>query len=111
MKALVLCPTRELSMQVCDHIKRITQGTTVRAMPIVGGMSSQKQQRLLRSRPDIVVATPGRFYELRKEGESWLRLQRVRCADPCALCVLFFRAECASCAASVFCPGRGRPHG
>ena len=33
-------------------------------MPVVGGMSLQKQERLLRRRPEIVVATPGRLWEL-----------------------------------------------
>jgi ATP-dependent RNA helicase DDX24/MAK5 len=78
MGALVLTPTRELAIQVCDHIKMITQGTAIRAMPIVGGMSSQKQQRLLRSKPEIVVATPGRYFELLKDGEAWLRLHRLQ---------------------------------
>ena len=78
MSALVLTPTRELAIQVCDHIKMITKDTPIRAMPIVGGMSSQKQQRLLRSNPEIVVATPGRFFELLKDGEAWLRVHRLQ---------------------------------
>ena len=32
--------------------------------PLVGGMSLQKQERLLRRRPEVVVATPGRLWEL-----------------------------------------------
>ena len=31
---------------------------------IVGGMAAQKQERLLKKGPEIVVATPGRFWEL-----------------------------------------------
>ena len=31
---------------------------------IVGGMSIQKQQRILKKKPEIVVATPGRLWEL-----------------------------------------------
>ena len=34
---------------------------------MVGGMSTQKQQRLLAQKPEIIVATPGRFWELLEE--------------------------------------------
>lgn len=34
---------------------------------MVGGMSSQKQERLLSLRPQIVVATPGRLWKMMKE--------------------------------------------
>ena len=78
VSALVLTPTRELAIQVCDHIKMITKGTPIRAVPLVGGMSSQKQQRLLQANPEIVVATPGRFFELLKDGEAWLRVHRLQ---------------------------------
>jgi ATP-dependent RNA helicase DDX24/MAK5 len=39
---------------------------TPHTIGIVGGMSEQKQQRLLKSRPDIVVATPGRLWALKQ---------------------------------------------
>lgn len=34
---------------------------------LVGGMSTQKQQRMLNRHPEIVIATPGRLWELIKE--------------------------------------------
>ena len=37
--------------------------TFVYQVPVVGGMSEQKQMRLLNRRPPIVVATPGRMWE------------------------------------------------
>ena len=37
-------------------------------VPIVGGMSTEKQERLLKSRPEIVVGTPGRLWELMSGG-------------------------------------------
>lgn len=39
---------------------------------IVGGLATQKQERLLRGRPDIVIATPGRLWELVQEGDEHL---------------------------------------
>jgi len=39
---------------------------------VVGGMAAQKQLRLLKRRPDIVVGTPGRLWDLIQEGEPHL---------------------------------------
>ena len=64
MKALILTPTRELALQVAEHIRRFTGGLPVRVAAVVGGMSMQKQERILRMCPDIVVATTGRLWEL-----------------------------------------------
>lgn len=64
MKALILAPTRELAIQVTHHIIAITKYTDIKVVTIVGGMSAEKQIRLLSKRPEIVVATPGRYWEL-----------------------------------------------
>lgn len=62
--ALILAPTRELALQVTSQLKEISAGMRARIVPIVGGMSSQKQLRQLASSPHIIVATPGRLWEL-----------------------------------------------
>lgn len=59
-------------MKVTDHLKALAAGTNVRVVPIVGGMSSEKQERLLKTRPEIVVGTPGRLWELMSGGEIHL---------------------------------------
>lgn len=41
-------------------------------MPIVGGIASAKQERLLKQNPEIVVATPGRLWELMRDGNHHL---------------------------------------
>ena len=64
LRALIIAPTRELAMQVCDMIKSVARHTTISVVPVVGGMSLQKQVRLLSRRPEIVVGTPGRLWEL-----------------------------------------------
>ncbi|KAI9282203.1 P-loop containing nucleoside triphosphate hydrolase protein [Sporodiniella umbellata] len=64
LSGLILTPTRELAIQVRDHIANISIFTDIRCVAIVGGMSVQKQERLLKSQPDIIVATPGRLWEL-----------------------------------------------
>lgn len=70
LRALVLCPTRELAMQVCAHIAAIAKPLAIRVVPIVGGVSPQKQQRLLGYRPPIVVATPGRLWDVMRNGDA-----------------------------------------
>ncbi|XP_071706093.1 DEAD-box ATP-dependent RNA helicase 13 isoform X2 [Rutidosis leptorrhynchoides] len=72
LRALIITPTRELALQVTDHLKQVATGTNVRVVPIVGGMSTEKQERLLKGRPEIVVGTPGRLWELMSGGEVHL---------------------------------------
>jgi len=68
LPALVLVPTRELAMQVRDHFMALSQGTAVRCVAVVGGLAGEKQGRLLRGHPDVVIATPGRLAELMTSG-------------------------------------------
>ncbi|XP_039774807.1 DEAD-box ATP-dependent RNA helicase 13-like isoform X2 [Panicum virgatum] len=64
LRALILTPTRELAKQVCDHLKDAAKFLGIHAVPIVGGLSMEKQERLLKKKPEIVVGTPGRLWEL-----------------------------------------------
>lgn len=64
LTALILTPTRELAIQVKDHLVAFAQFTGHHVVPIVGGMSIQKQTRQLDRNPAIIVATPGRLWEL-----------------------------------------------
>ncbi|RLM74710.1 DEAD-box ATP-dependent RNA helicase 13 [Panicum miliaceum] len=93
LRALILTPTRELAKQspriaqarvrlatdtpspgpaqsgsslhwVCDHLKDAAKLLGIHAVPIVGGLSMEKQERLLKKKPEIVVGTPGRLWEL-----------------------------------------------
>ena len=64
LHALVITPTRELALQVQAHIKTIAQGSGIKIAAIVGGLAPQKQTRVLASKPEIVVATPGRLWDL-----------------------------------------------
>jgi len=47
-------------------------------MAIVGGMSLQKQQRLLKKHPNIIVATPGRLWEVFSEVRSSFQKSNAR---------------------------------
>ncbi|KAJ6719329.1 ATP-DEPENDENT RNA HELICASE DDX24 [Salix purpurea] len=72
LRALIITPTRELAIQVTDHIKEAAHGINIRVVSIVGGMSTEKQERLLKTRPGIIVGTPGRLWELMSGGEKHL---------------------------------------
>lgn len=72
LRALIITPTRELALQVTDHLKEVAKGINVRVVPIVGGMSTEKQERLLKARPEVIVGTPGRLWELISGGEKHL---------------------------------------
>ncbi|XP_028928137.1 ATP-dependent RNA helicase DDX24 [Ornithorhynchus anatinus] len=77
---LVLTPTRELAVQVKHHIDAVARFTGIKTALLVGGMAAQKQQRVLNRRPEIVIATPGRLWELIKEKHPHLsNLRRLRC--------------------------------
>ncbi|KAG6757283.1 hypothetical protein POTOM_037590 [Populus tomentosa] len=58
--------------QVTDHFKEAAHGINIRVVSIVGGMSTEKQERLLKARPEIIVGTPGRLWELMSGGEKHL---------------------------------------
>ncbi|CAL8469133.1 g8674 [Coccomyxa elongata] len=72
LRALILAPTRELAMQVSEHLQAVAKPLGVWVAPIVGGISPPKQARLLGRQPAIVVATPGRLWELMRLGEPHL---------------------------------------
>lgn len=61
---LVLVPTRELVAQVTDAIKSLTTYMSVEVAGIYGGVNMNTQQLALRNKTDIIVATPGRLYDL-----------------------------------------------
>ncbi|NXX10473.1 DDX24 helicase, partial [Podargus strigoides] len=77
---LVLTPTRELAVQVKHHIDAVAKFTGIKTAILVGGMAAQKQERILNRKPEIVIATPGRLWELVKERHPHLsNLRQLRC--------------------------------
>jgi len=75
VQGLVLVPTRELALQVADHINHFGKYTPLRALPIYGGESIQKQIFALQRGVQVVVGTPGRVIDHLKRGT--LRLNTV----------------------------------
>lgn len=64
VQAVVLCPTRELAIQVADEIRKLAKFMHgVKVLPIYGGQDIVKQIRSLKSGVQILVGTPGRVLD------------------------------------------------
>ena len=63
-RVLVLVPTRELVMQVVEEIEKFGKYLNHRTVGIYGGVNMNAQKQLLAQGTDIIVATPGRLYDL-----------------------------------------------
>jgi ATP-dependent RNA helicase RhlE len=72
-RVLVLVPTRELSIQVGDDIEELTSRTTIRYAAVYGGVGWTKQAQQIEPGVDILVATPGRLWELYQKGALSLK--------------------------------------
>lgn len=68
LRALVLCPTRELAQQVADETAAIVKGSVLRVLCAYGKVGLRPQVEALAGGIDILVATPGRVRELLEAG-------------------------------------------
>lgn len=68
VQGLILEPTRELAIQVADHMSRFGKYGRFRVLPIYGGSSIQRQKTMLERGIHIVVGTPGRIIDHLKRG-------------------------------------------
>ncbi|KAF8964183.1 ATP-dependent RNA helicase drs1 [Flammula alnicola] len=62
-RCVVLVPTRELGVQCFDVGTKLATHTDIQLVLLVGGLSLKSQEVALRTRPDIVIATPGRLID------------------------------------------------
>jgi ATP-dependent RNA helicase DeaD len=63
VQALVLCPTRELALQVAREVEQIAKFRGVKVVAIYGGASMTKQVEALQAGAQIVAGTPGRVLD------------------------------------------------
>ncbi|ASZ11827.1 DEAD/DEAH box helicase [Chitinophaga pendula] len=73
---LIIVPTRELVVQVVDAIKSLTTYMTLRVSGVYGGVNMKPQMAAMLEGLDILVATPGRLYDLVLSGS--LKLKNVK---------------------------------
>ena len=68
-QVLILCPTRELAVQVCEEVHRLgAKMAGLHATPVYGGAPIDRQLRALRSGAQLVVGTPGRLLDHLRRG-------------------------------------------
>jgi ATP-dependent RNA helicase RhlE len=75
-RALILVPTRELAIQVGEDIEELTKYTNLRSAAVFGGIGWTKHADLVKPGVDIVVATPGRLWDLYTVGA--LRFKKIK---------------------------------
>lgn len=76
VQALILAPTRELSLQIVEELRKIGKYSQLRLLAIYGGQSITVQINGLRRGVHVVVGTPGRILDHLERGT--LRLDKVR---------------------------------
>lgn len=79
VQVLILCPTRELVIQVAEELSEIAKYKRgIKILPIYGGQQIERQLRALRKNPQIIVGTPGRIMDhLRRETLKLDQLQKL----------------------------------
>ena len=68
IKALIVTPTRELAIQIFENFKSFSKYSNLRTTAVYGGVSLEPQKDVLAKGIDILIATPGRFIDLQKQG-------------------------------------------
>lgn len=64
VQVLILCPTRELVIQVAEELTALSKYKKgVRVLPIYGGQQIDRQISALRKRPQVIIGTPGRVMD------------------------------------------------
>jgi ATP-dependent RNA helicase RhlB len=75
-RALILAPTRELVLQIVEDTHKLSKYTSLTTVALLGGMDYEKQQRQITGQMvDIVVATPGRLLDFKRQ--QYLHLSQV----------------------------------
>lgn len=68
-RALILCPTRELAVQIDDVVRELSRHAHLSTALVLGGVSRNSQVRRLAQGVDVLVATPGRLTDIVRSGE------------------------------------------
>ncbi len=75
VRCLVMVPTRELAKQISTVFREVGKNTSVKSFGLFGGVEQEQQIKTLNNGVDVIVATPGRMFDLISQG--WLDLSRL----------------------------------
>ncbi|OQV08523.1 Helicase conserved domain-containing protein [Cladophialophora immunda] len=70
-RVAILMPTRELAVQCYSVATALARFTDITFAQVVGGFSLREQETILKKRPDVVIATPGRFIDHMRNSASF----------------------------------------
>ena len=80
-QGLVLCPTRELAVQVAEELVTLQGNKGLSIETVYGGTDLEKQAKLLAEGVDLIVGTPGRVIDMSKGGHIDLSSIAIFCLD------------------------------
>ena len=80
-QSLILCPTRELAVQVAEEMGALQGKKGLKIETVYGGTDLEKQAKLLDKGVDVIVGTPGRVIDMSKRGHIDLSKIRMFCLD------------------------------
>ena len=72
-RVLILVPTRELVLQMVENLESLTKYMNIRVLGVYGGTNINTQKKAVAQGTDILVATPGRLYDLGVSGVLQLK--------------------------------------
>ena len=81
VQAIVMVPTHELAIQITEVFDKIGKYTDVKTLGIYGGVDQDPQIEQLHRGVDVVIATPGRVFDLSSQGHLKLRDIKVLVLD------------------------------
>ncbi|PGH30810.1 ATP-dependent RNA helicase DDX27 [[Emmonsia] crescens] len=70
-RVAILMPTRELAVQCYNVATKLATFTDITFCQLVGGFSLREQENILKKRPDVIIATPGRFIDHMRNSASF----------------------------------------
>lgn len=70
-RVVILMPTRELAVQCYNVATKLATYTDITFCQLVGGFSLREQENVLKKRPDVIIATPGRFIDHMRNSASF----------------------------------------
>ena len=76
IQCIVMVPTHELAMQIGEVFAQLSKKTKVKAFAMYGGVEQDPQIHTLQKGIDVLIATPGRLFDLISQG--YVRLDRVQ---------------------------------
>ena len=81
IKCLVMAPTRELAIQISEVFEKLSNHTKVKTFCVHGGVEQDAQISKLQAGIDILIATPGRMFDLISQGHIDLKSVEILILD------------------------------